>query len=486
MRMRHFKHLLRVLLMLWSVKLSAQTPLRPFSFPEWEKACGGLAPNRQIQSSWPAIQTLPLRSFQDFERVLTPFMEWGRTGSLARAERWLDGTPGPDFYNPDRAHFARPPSAYEPFVQRMTIPAGSEVLFHADLHGDIRSLMGGLTWLNSRGDMRGFEIARTNLYLVFLGDYADRGKYGIEVLYTLLALKLSNPDRVHLIRGNHEEYTIAARYGLLAECAHKFSGAFDPKRLCRFFDFLPAVLYLGNGTNYIQCNHGGMEPGFNPGRLLDAPEGVHYQRIVELDRARWLDANAGLCRSLIPPSILSSKAEEFGRATLTSPRTPISLGFMWNDFTIAPGEGPFAIDEGRGMVFGDVMTREVLRQGSTATHRLRAVIRGHQQAGMLTPMMSRILASRGVFRHWQSRDSKDILGAKISELAQRLEQDSEQTIPEGSVYTLNVSPDSIYGILCGYDFDTWASIKVNAEFSQWRVRRINLVQTGGEIRESSP
>lgn len=486
MPMKHIRHHVWMWLLLGGLTLSAQTPSPLLSFSEWERACGELAPNRQVQNSWPALHTLPLKSFQDFERVLTPFMEWGRTGVLARAERWLDGAPGPDFYNPARAHFDRQASPYEPFVQRVQIPAGSDVLFHADLHGDIRSLMGGLTWLNRNGDMKGFEIVRTNLYLVFLGDYADRGKYGIEVLYTLLALKLSNPDRVHLIRGNHEEYTIAARYGLLAECAQKFSGQFDAKRLCRFFDFLPAALYLGTGSNFIQCNHGGMEPGFNPGRLLQAPDGIQYQRIAELDRTRWLDANGGLCRSLVPPSLLASKPEEFGRVRLTSPRTPVSLGFMWNDFTIAPGEESFAIDEGRGMVFGDTMTRQVLRQGSTGTHRLRGVIRGHQQAGMLTPMMSRLLASRGLFRHWQTRDSKDNLRARIPELKAMLEQGSEQTFPEGAVYTLNVSPDSIYGILCDYDFDTWASLRVDTEFSQWRIKRINLVQTGAEIRERSP
>ena len=35
----------------------------------------------------------------------------------------------------------------------------------------------------------------------------------------------------------------------------------------RAYDFLPVVIYTGTGTKLIQCNHGGMESGFNPEKL---------------------------------------------------------------------------------------------------------------------------------------------------------------------------------------------------------------------------
>ena len=38
-------------------------------------------------------------------------------------------------------------------------------------------------------------------YMVFLGDYLDRGHYGMEVVYTLLRLKFENWDRVFLLKG---------------------------------------------------------------------------------------------------------------------------------------------------------------------------------------------------------------------------------------------------------------------------------------------
>ncbi len=64
-----------------------------------------------------------------------------------------------------------------------------------DLHGDLKSLLRIL----KKSEF--FEKKKT---LVFLGDYIDRGDNQVEVFYTVLRLREEYPDRVFLLRGNHE------------------------------------------------------------------------------------------------------------------------------------------------------------------------------------------------------------------------------------------------------------------------------------------
>lgn len=65
-----------------------------------------------------------------------------------------------------------------------------------DLHGDIKTLESLLD-----------EINPIKQGIVFLGDYADRGKYGIEVIDTVRDLVKRYPKNVVALKGNHEDFT---------------------------------------------------------------------------------------------------------------------------------------------------------------------------------------------------------------------------------------------------------------------------------------
>ena len=55
-----------------------------------------------------------------------------------------------------------------------------------------------------------------------MGDFADRRFNSVETLLLLLALKVRYPDRITLIRGNHETRQITQVYGFYDECMKKY------------------------------------------------------------------------------------------------------------------------------------------------------------------------------------------------------------------------------------------------------------------------
>lgn len=80
------------------------------------------------------------------------------------------------------------------------LPLRGEAIVVGDIHGDIESLNHILNMSNFLGKaLNGF-----NVYLIFLGDYGDRGEYSPEVYYVILTLKKLFPERVILLQGNHE------------------------------------------------------------------------------------------------------------------------------------------------------------------------------------------------------------------------------------------------------------------------------------------
>ncbi|XP_010259515.1 PREDICTED: serine/threonine-protein phosphatase PP1 [Nelumbo nucifera] len=139
-----------------------------------------------------------------------------------------------------------------------------------DIHGQYQDLL-------RLFDYGGFPPASTYL---FLGDYVDRGKKSLETICLLLAYKLRYPDKIHLLRGNHEDAKINRIYGFYDECKRRFNVRLW-KIFTDCFNCLPVAALI---DEKILCMHGGLSPELH-----------NVNQINEISRPTEIPDNGLLC-----------------------------------------------------------------------------------------------------------------------------------------------------------------------------------------------
>lgn len=160
--------------------------------------------------------------FRELKRLTRTFIRSMKKSSFTNESTWLSRNyPKSELFNWDvKLDYNQP---VLPYVQKLVVRPGSKVCFIGDLHGSVHSLLRNLWRLVALGYLdESFAIKKSNFYMIFNGDFVDRGRYGVEVLYTLMRLKLANWDNIFLLRGNHEDKDLNDRDGFLNELEAKY------------------------------------------------------------------------------------------------------------------------------------------------------------------------------------------------------------------------------------------------------------------------
>lgn len=165
------------------------------------------------------------------------------------------------------------------------IPPKGEALIIGDIHGDLESLK----YILYESSFLDKALNKHGVYLIFLGDYGDRGEYSPEVYYVILALKKLFPEKVILLQGNHEgpEDLLAHPHDLPHHMKRKFGpdGVTIYKELSKLFRrFYTAVLVK---DRYVML-HGGVP---SEAKTLEDVAFAHIKHPVEshLEEILWSD-----------------------------------------------------------------------------------------------------------------------------------------------------------------------------------------------------
>lgn len=141
-----------------------------------------------------------------------------------------------------------------------------EFIVVGDTHGDLAS-----------AKRPAETAAKYEIPMIYLGDYVDRGEKQLENLAYVLSLKVERPDKVILLRGNHESEMMNQSYGFYRVVNTRYSNDLY-RNIVNIYDKLPIAAVLGN--DYYAA-HGGIPKGITSLSKIKElyPEEEQYKEI---------------------------------------------------------------------------------------------------------------------------------------------------------------------------------------------------------------
>ncbi|KAL7721154.1 Serine/threonine-protein phosphatase [Entamoeba marina] len=189
--------------------------------------------------------------------------------------------------------------------------------------------------------------------LIYLGDYVDRGEMSCEILITLCCMKLNDPKRVILLRGNHECIRMTSRMGFKWECTDKYDN--DVYNLfCEFFNCLPLCVLLHTSYGSMFLSHAGISPDLvcindiqHINRFCEPTNGLLYDLLWSdpLDEDLCSDDINSFQNTLFSPNTIRKCSYFYGRKAV--------VNFLFNNNLVCIIRAHQCVADGIGLHFLD-------------------------------------------------------------------------------------------------------------------------------------
>lgn len=266
------------------------------------------------------------------------------------------------------------------WAQKKIVNSFSHVFFVGDLHGDTESLMLFMLDLQRRGFLLDDYTLVPNCYVIFTGDYIDRGPYSLDTLAWPMSLVIKNPENVIMLRGNHEEHTKIIPDSHMRAIINTITS--DPKEQKHFmlllnkaYNAMPAVLFFGientqtHHIDYIMAAHAGLELAYLPDKLLGNATAKYEFLPDNIEQMRVSNAN-----------IILNRTSTFIKPTQFA---DAGIGLLWSDFfenADAYRMHEFGIPELRLQVGKPVVDAYFAAACKDVNATMHLLVRGHQHA----------------------------------------------------------------------------------------------------------
>jgi diadenosine tetraphosphatase ApaH/serine/threonine PP2A family protein phosphatase len=147
-------------------------------------------------------------------------------------------------------------------LQPMLVRTRGPAKVYGDIHGQLSDLLALFREHGFPSNRSGGDVELVSY--IFDGDFVDRGPQQVEVVLLLFSLKVAFPDRVFLLRGNHEfkEMNESSGYGFNTACAqHALAAPYGQvvyDHAHDVFDWLPFAALVEQSVLVV---HGGIGDG---------------------------------------------------------------------------------------------------------------------------------------------------------------------------------------------------------------------------------
>ncbi|TXT60481.1 MAG: Serine/threonine-protein phosphatase 1 [Promethearchaeota archaeon] len=140
-----------------------------------------------------------------------------------------------------------------------------KVMVIGDVHGNLSSLKELINYIEKNSPK----------YVVFLGDIVDRGSKQLECLIIILSIKILDPERYLILRGNHETEAMNRSYGFYTEFIQRYQDYDAYDKLLELYELLPICAVINDA---VVCLHGGVPEDFD---ILNKIKGIKTKKLSE-------------------------------------------------------------------------------------------------------------------------------------------------------------------------------------------------------------